>query len=445
MDGNTHPPASRLATMVAGWNRFWFTPGDPTVLGAIRIITGAIAVYTLFLYGLDLQELMGENAWVDLQSRQDVYQQAPVPARYLTWDEFSSAAPTTDEERSYQTRYVLKYGRKPPAPYPQSAEEEKKIDDYIERWGTDPRTVVERGRPFWSVWFHVVDPFWMYVVYTGMFACSVMFLFGYATRLTSVLTWFTVLSNIHRDPASLFGVDTMMVVLLMYLAIGPSGAALSVDRWLECRRARQRGLPEPALEPSVSATLAVRLIQVHLCIIYLSAGLAKLQGPAWWQGTAPWGTMANYEYAPMHLPMYVDLLRLLAKHRWLYELSMTAAAITTLAFEIGYPFLIWPRSTRNLMLWYAVALHLGIGLLMGLRTFSLLMLAFNVAFVSPTTVRWAVERILRQGKRDQTAAPPPPEPTPPPAAAEPAKETSEAVVRQEKLVKMTTSHGKRKR
>ena len=38
----------------------------------------------------------------------------------------------------------------------------------------------------------------------------------------------------------------------------------------------EHGLPEPAVRRSVSANLALRLIQVHVCIIYLSAGLAKL-------------------------------------------------------------------------------------------------------------------------------------------------------------------------
>ena len=429
--------------MIAAWNRFWFTPGDPTVLGAVRILTGSIVVYTLFLYGLDLQDLMGEKAWVDLPLRQEQRHEAPVPARYLNWDEFSSAEPATEEEKAYQDRYLLQYGRKPPGPYPRSVEEATAIDAYIARWGTDPRAIVDKGRPVWSVWFHVVDPFWMRVVFAGLFLCSVLFLVGYATRLTSVLTWFAMLSNIHRDPASLFGADTMINILLLYLAIGPSGAALSVDRWLQCKRARAQGLPEPPLAPSVSATVVQRLIQVHLCIIYLSAGLAKLQGMAWWTGTAPWGTMANYEYAPMHLPVYVDFLRFLARYRWLYELSMSTAAITTLAFEIFYPFLIWPRSTRNLMLWYAVALHAGIGMFMGLRTFALLMLAFNVAFVSPATVRWAVQRLLPQAWREQPPAPPP-EPT----AAEPEQEVGVALVRQdkpEKPGKLVTTHSKRKR
>ena len=161
----------------------------------------------------------------------------------------------------------------------------------------------------------------------------------------------------------------------------------------ETRLARAARLP-----PSVSANLTVRLIQVHVCVIYLMAGLAKLQGLSWWTGDAPWGTLANFEYAPMHLPLYVDFLRFLAQWRWLYELIIGMGAMITLTFEIGYAFLIWRPAFRTIWLWLAFFFHAGIGMFMGLRTFSILMLAFNLAFVSPETVRWAIGKLARWGR-----------------------------------------------
>lgn len=425
-------PESRLGRIGTEWSRFWFLPGDPTVLGAIRILTGLLTFYTLLLYCFDLQEMMGENAWLDLKLRQEQYHDAPVPAYYLSWNEYGTfPAPRNEEEKRYFDEYMVKWGNMPPGPYPKSAKEIQEIDAYRAQWGIDPRMVVTRGRPIWSVWFHVIDPFWMSVVHGGILTCAFLFLIGFGTRITSVLTWFGALCYIHRDPAVLFGVDTMMTVLLMYLMVGPSGAALSVDRWLQCRRARRLGLPEPPLTPSVSATFALRLIQIHLCIIYFSAGLAKLQGAAWWQCTAPWATMANYEYAPMQLGLYVDFLRFLAKYRWLYELTMTTGSIMTLAFEIGYPFVIWQPRLRAVWLWIALILHLGIGMCMGLRTFSLMMLAFNLAFVSPETVRRVIQRVLPASWRDQ----PPPSPEAPKPPPEPEKQVRPAVVRQEKPAK----------
>jgi hypothetical protein len=144
----------------------------------------------------------------------------------------------------------------------------------------------------------------------------------------------------------------------------------------------------------------------------------------------------------MHVSLYVDFLRFLAKHRWLYELTMTTSAIGTLAFEIGYTFLIWQPKFRNLWLWIAVVLHLGIGMFMGLRTFSLMMVAFNLAFVAPSTVHWAINRILPATWR---AAPPPTPDQPQPAADADKQTRSAAIVRQEKPAKPLATQVKHKR
>src|SRR5205823_3217939 len=76
--------------------------------------------------------------------------------------------------------------------------------------------------------------------------------------------------------------------------------------------------------------------------------------------------------------------------------TMTTAGLFTLFFEIGYAFLIWRPSTRWLILGMAITLHGFIGVFMGLKTFSLMMLTMNLAFVPPETVRWFVGRVTRR-------------------------------------------------
>ncbi|MGH7139644.1 MAG: hypothetical protein ACREHD_28220, partial [Pirellulales bacterium] len=44
-----------------GWNRFWFTPSDPLVLGVMRIAVGAIALYLVATYTPDLDRYFGQN------------------------------------------------------------------------------------------------------------------------------------------------------------------------------------------------------------------------------------------------------------------------------------------------------------------------------------------------------------------------------------------------
>jgi hypothetical protein len=132
--------------------------------------------------------------------------------------------------------------------------------------------------------------------------------------------------------------------------------------------------------------VAIRLLQIHFCFIYMASGLSKLLGAPWWNGTAVWGTMAVYEYCPMQIGSYRGLLEFLCGHRWLWETVMTTGVVFTLFTEIGFPFLVWNRKTRWLMITLAVMLHTGIALVMGLRTFSLLMYTMLLAFVPEETV-----------------------------------------------------------
>jgi predicted DCC family thiol-disulfide oxidoreductase YuxK len=121
----------------------------------------------------------------------------------------------------------------------------------------------------------------------------------------------------------------------------------------------------------------LRLIQLHLVIIYAMAGLAKLQGPSWWTGMALWGTMTAGEFV-VH-----DFTSLAAWPR-----LVNALTHASLALELLYPILIWVRRLRPLMLAGIVALHVGIALVSpGLNEFTLIMLAGNLAFVSGSWLR----------------------------------------------------------
>jgi hypothetical protein len=171
-----------------------------------------------------------------------------------------------------------------------------------------------------------------------------------------------------------------------------------VDRLIAWWRARREGKTLPPPEPSVMANLALRLIQIHFCIIYLASGLSKLQGTSWWNGNALWGTMANPEFNPVHLRWYQDYLVFLCKHRWLWEMVTTGGVAYTLALEIGLPFLIWNRRLRWVMILAAVLLHVGIAFTMGLMTFGMMMLSMLASFLPPEAIHRVVATVQETGQ-----------------------------------------------
>jgi hypothetical protein len=145
----------------------------------------------------------------------------------------------------------------------------------------------------------------------------------------------------------------------------------------------------------VSANFAIRLLQLHFCIIYLASGTSKLQGGAWWNGTAIWQTLSNYEFAGPRSALMTSLLYFLAGHRWLWEIGMSAGTLFTLMLEIGLPFLIWVPRCRWVCITGAILLHTGIALGMGLVGFSLLMLCIVLAFVPAPVIHEMLDGLGR--------------------------------------------------
>lgn len=300
---------------------------------------------------------------------------------------------------------------------PDDLRERREVLEYLNRWSVDPRRTYVQGFYIWSVWFHVTDPFWMSVIHVGFLIVMAMFAAGLWTRVTSVITWIAVLSYIHRNNQILFGMDTMMNIALIYLMIGPSGAALSVDRWLEKRRARReleaaRAAKRDTSEwemilagprPSVLAGFITRMIQIHFCFIYAASGVAKLKGPAWWNHTAIWYTVANPEFSPTVFQPYMWTLMQVADFRWICEIGMTIGSVFTLFLEIGFPFLVWRPLLRPYVVIAAILLHTGIAVFMGLTVFGLFMMVLLMAFIPPETVR----RWLELGETKPSDAPKP--------------------------------------
>jgi hypothetical protein len=348
------------------------------MLGMIRICCGLVVFYVHLAYSYDLQAFFGKDAWLSLDRIDELRRDIPWVGPPLGWQP-TAVAPQNLEKLSREDR------------------------KYIQRWGVLPSQVMTRGQPLWSIWYHVTDPGWMWVVHG--FILTIMFLFtiGLCTRVTSVLTWLGMLSYVQRAPTTLFGMDTIMIVVVLYLMIGPSGSALSVDRLIAhywaTYQARRKGLLAPQVlppAPQVSANVALRLLQIHVCIIYGASGLSKLQGASWWSGVAVWGTMANYEFSPMRMQIYTAFLQFISQHRWLWELVTTGGSYFTLAFEIGFGFLVWNPRLRPTMVIAAVLLHIGIALCMGLVTFSLMMLTAVLVFIPAAAVRNLFSRLSRE-------------------------------------------------
>ncbi len=304
----------------SGWNRFWFTPQDPATYSLIRVLAGAMLLYTHLVWSLRLMEFFGPDGW------------------------FPKASVLAIQKNTY----------------------------------------------IWSFFLHVDSPAAVWALHIASLAIFALLMVGYQTRIVSVLAFIAAVSYTGRVPAALFGLDKINCMLAMYLMVGPSGARYSIDRWLANRRGKGR-LAKPAL--SVSANVGVRLIQLHMCIIYLFSGLSKLQGAAWWDGSAVWMAHANLEYQSLDMTWLAGWPKLIS-----------FLTLATVFWELFYAALVWNRMWRPFMLLGAVLVHGGIAIALGMITFGLVMLIGNLAFVSPELVETVLHRIVPWGRAGETPA-----------------------------------------
>ena len=200
---------------------------------------------------------------------------------------------------------------------------------------------------------------------------------GFHTRLSAFLAWGLHLSLVTSGFASYYGVDQLANTFLFYLLLFPSGRAGRS----RSRRRRDETIPVGCL----------RVMQIHLCVIYLAAGLDKAMGSQWWNGEAIWQTVSQPIFSTFDLSW-------LARHSWIPML----AGWGTLVVEIGYAFLIWPRRTRKAWCIATIGLHLGTCLFMGLVFFSSVMILLtSCLFLIPEEV---TERAVAPRRRLVQAA-----------------------------------------
>jgi hypothetical protein len=317
---------------------------------------------------------------------------------------FYDALPKDKEAREYVFNYLVESGASRGEfldfllTLPEDPKARDELIDYLEYWNVDKRRTYSTGKWTFSPWFHITDPTSMAVLHGAVIVLLALFTLGVFTRVTSVLAWLATVGYLHRCQNVLFGMDTMSNILLIYLMIGNSGVALSFDRlWARFRVAKYSlnthgRLTEAARTfldrppPSVSAGLALRLLQVHFCFIYLASGFSKLKGASWWNHMAFWDTIANPEFTMIQYRWYESCLEMLASFRPAWALAAGMTTFFTIGVEVGLPFLVWTR-LRPYVLVFGFLLHSGIAIFMGLTLFSMLMMTMLLGYIPGAAFR----------------------------------------------------------
>ncbi|MFI0153234.1 HTTM domain-containing protein [Streptomyces lydicus] len=124
---------------------------------------------------------------------------------------------------------------------------------------------------------------------------------------------------------------------------------------------------------------ALLVIMVEVCLIYATAGWYKIQGTRWQDGTAV--------FYPMHLDYFSPwpaLSQLLGSNGVMIMLITYGTVIV----QVAFPFTLFNRRLKNVLLVVMICEHLSIAILLGLPFFSLAMIAADAVFLPTNFLTW---------------------------------------------------------
>ncbi|MGJ9421659.1 HTTM domain-containing protein [Aeromicrobium sp. CF3.5] len=237
-------------------------------------------------------------------------------------------------------------------------------------------------------------------LYLLTIVAGVSLMLGWFTRASAVLTLVLWMSLYVTNPFVGSGGDAVLRMVLLYLCFTDAGRIWSLDARREQRRAGRAAEDREPRRPFVPSwmssavhNLALVLIIHQVVMVYVGSAFWKLSGPLWTEGTAVYYPLQTEAFSP-----WGDLLQPLIA----WSPFVLGGTYVALVVQLFFPVFLIYRPTRFLALIVITGMHLGIGLLMGILYFSLVMIAVDMILVSDqswrramVTVRYITGRVRR--------------------------------------------------
>jgi hypothetical protein len=198
--------------------------------------------------------------------------------------------------------------------------------------------------------------------WAGLLCMGLFLLLGLFCRSAAIVAWFLHLCAAESGGLLAYGADNFMTIGLFYLMLSPLPDRYSLDR-----RLVQTKPKNPQL-----LGFWRRVLQVHLCLVYFFGGLGKCLGSGWWDGANLWRSLTR---PPFDLISPDVLIR--------FKYFLPPLGISICLIELGYIIFIWMKKTRFIWLVCILAMHVAIGLIMGMYLFALIMIVLNLAAFGP--------------------------------------------------------------
>ncbi len=169
--------------------------------------------------------------------------------------------------------------------------------------------------------------------------------------LASVMIYLTTLILFARAHLYITGGHTLLLMFLFYFIFMPDG--------------------KTSLQSNVLNNLFLLACKLQLIVVYLFAGLYKLQGTHWLSGEAVYYVLHIREFS------HPRLMEVFGESRALGRMATWFA----LAYQLLFPVLVWFRKTKGPLLLAGALFHLYVAFGMGLPDFGIIMVLSYLMFV----------------------------------------------------------------
>ncbi|MEU1089013.1 HTTM domain-containing protein [Streptomyces sp. NPDC005892] len=288
---------------------------------------------------------------------------------------------------------------------------------------------------------------WFEVVYALALVSAFCTLLGWRTRTMSVLFMVGVLSIQNRNVFMGDGGDNVVHLMAIYLVLTRCGQVWSLDARRAAREAARRAaglgpardvvgpllwavlgtvllvahgqgglggtwwLPTllwlvwvgaaarwavtrhaPDAQPrvlldvvtNVAHNAALVMIMAEVCLIYATAGWYKIQGSRWQDGTALYYPLKLDYFTPW--PALSNLIAASA-------VMVMVVTYATVIVQVAFPFTLFNRRVKNVLLVVMMGEHAGIAVLLGLPFFSMAMISADAVFLPTAFLVWCGARV----------------------------------------------------
>ena len=271
-------------------------------------------------------------------------------------------------------------------------------------WGDGSRWTDQvlngRGWPSFLGLFSQLGGIGFDLAYLATILFGVLMMLGLYTRASSFMTLFLWVSLYVSNPFVGSGGDAILRMVLLYMCFTDAGRHWSLDARVRGRRGEVRGIV-PAWMSNTLHNLATILIVHQVLMVYLGSSFWKVQSAVWKDGTAVYYPLQTEAYSP-----WSDVLHPLYAN----SAFIAGATYSAIVIQMFFPVFLLYRPARFVALIAITGMHLGIGLLMGIMYFSLVMIAVDMILVSDGSwiraAEWIRERrSARRSDRNHDSTP----------------------------------------